>query len=79
MIMDCMINPNNFNPRSPRGGATSEIGRGQTQHSNFNPRSPRGGATQNNLRFEHAEIQISIHAPHEGERPSPSVSFRIHL
>ena len=34
----------------------------------FNPRSPRGGATNAHLtRFQH--IKVSIHAPHEGERP----------
>ena len=34
----------------------------------FNPRSPRGGATRQRIRACH-EVQISIHAPHEGERP----------
>ena len=33
----------------------------------FNPRSPRGGATQTPRRLL-AAAQISIHAPHEGER-----------
>ena len=36
--------------------------------NNFNPRSPRGGATStDNDRLRHGGI--SIHAPHEGERP----------
>src|SRR5690606_4832210 len=34
-----------FNPRSPRGGATSEGGAMARGQGGFNPRSPRGGAT----------------------------------
>ena len=34
----------------------------------FNPRSPRGGATRF-IRYIWSNIIISIHAPHEGERP----------
>ena len=56
----------NFNPRSPRGGATRRTAIPAEQRY-FNPRSPRGGATavppSASLR-----CQISIHAPHEGER-----------
>ena len=39
----------------------------RAEGSCFNPRSPRGGATQSNhhLLLLH---QVSIHAPHEGER-----------
>ena len=37
----------------------------------FNPRSPRGGATEAGFADELVE-NISIHAPHEGERPFPS-------
>ena len=33
----------------------------------FNPRSPRGGATMRTALFEMRD-EISIHAPHEGER-----------
>ena len=36
----------NFNPRSPRGGATRGRRRNCKRKSNFNPRSPRGGATR---------------------------------
>ena len=60
-------NPQNFNPRSPRGGATTTTFTQSAYKVHFNPRSPRGGAT-------HIEQQaagktgISIHAPHEGER-----------
>ena len=35
---------------------------------NFNPRSPRGGATVTKPVFDDNDV-ISIHAPHEGERP----------
>ena len=59
----------NFNPRSPRGGATRAALRVRPWATNFNPRSPRGGATG----YHHgglAAAAISIHAPHEGERPS---------
>ena len=34
-----------FNPRSPRGGATVRYPNGYTYNADFNPRSPRGGAT----------------------------------
>ena len=34
-----------FNPRSPRGGATSICPQECTPTADFNPRSPRGGAT----------------------------------
>ena len=36
----------NFNPRSPRGGATIFLPHGQRVDHDFNPRSPRGGATR---------------------------------
>ena len=36
----------------------------------FNPRSPRGGATAD-LAHDARRKRISIHAPHEGERPCP--------
>ena len=38
--------PCDFNPRSPRGGATQGQGRAGRQADHFNPRSPRGGATR---------------------------------
>ena len=59
--------PEDFNPRSPRGGATTSAARRRRRTKNFNPRSPRGGATA--WRKNKTELQhISIHAPHEGER-----------
>ena len=35
----------------------------------FNPRSPRGGATRKKSKAVFQAKPISIHAPHEGERP----------
>ena len=57
-----------FNPRSPRGGATCPTLRRLLAAAHFNPRSPRGGATINFIYAKHVML-ISIHAPHEGERP----------
>ena len=83
---------NNFNPRSPRGGATIRHIACCRSPLNFNPRSPRGGATATNVVTEpeqkfqstlptrgsdeiyshlSAQKEISIHAPHEGERRYP--------
>ena len=81
--------PCDFNPRSPRGGATcrfsfnNAFGKFQStlptrgsdiifsrlysKYANFNPRSPRGGATDHDFVLPHV-CDISIHAPHEGER-----------
>ena len=58
-----------FNPRSPRGGATSPGHRTASLWSGcFNPRSPRGGATVQSPSLDQ-RVTVSIHAPHEGERP----------
>ena len=63
-----------FNPRTPRGGATRSL---FPLHSflNFNPRTPRGGATDVS---EHHQpvIFISIHAPHEGVRRAGNPTCR---
>ena len=56
-----------FNPRSPRGGATHRVRLGQHNPDYFNPRSPRGGATPKSWINLWGWV-ISIHAPHEGER-----------
>ena len=58
----------NFNPRSPRGGATIRRLNPGRRCRYFNPRSPRGGATIYNHIVCDFDL-ISIHAPHEGERP----------
>ena len=62
-----------FNPRSPRGGATTYRRNGGGGQTGFNPRSPRGGATIYTVP-ETADIYVSIHAPHEGERPLGDIS-----
>ena len=59
---------NDFNPRSPRGGATTAPPPQGSGRRYFNPRSPRGGATPVRIRLDKREAEISIHAPHEGER-----------
>ena len=88
-----------FNPRSPRGGATCRAGLGSKsmgisihaphegerrwgrQHHRsgayFNPRSPRGGATVEYFGDGAPVVGISIHAPHEGERPAKERYRRI--
>ena len=45
------------------------------EDTDFNPRSPRGGATNANAGYLTAPV-ISIHAPHEGERPARWCSLR---
>ena len=69
--------PYNFNPRSPRGGATHGTHIHNVPRLYFNPRSPRGGATAPDIN-EPDNGGISIHAPHEGERrylPPVRVAF----
>ena len=63
--LSCIISY--FNPRSPRGGATTARLLQGSGRRYFNPRSPRGGATITAL-TDAAGTTISIHAPHEGER-----------
>ena len=65
----------NFNPRSPRGGATVSRKARRTKWKHFNPRSPRGGATRRKQYLILIHI-ISIHAPHEGERPCAAILHR---
>ena len=60
-----------FNPRSPRGGATIDLVVQDCEQLGFNPRSPRGGATRHAVGAVCQLHQVSIHAPHEGERRSP--------
>ena len=51
-----------------RGGDVGGAG-GADQLRDFNPRPPRGGATDKILALT-GDIEISIHAPREGGRPS---------
>ena len=61
-----LFTPGNFNPRSPRGGATPAR---EVSLSNmiFQSTLPTRGSDAR-LRGISADKQISIHAPHEGER-----------
>ena len=65
-----------FNPRSPRGGATGRLDRPLIM-KDFNPRSPRGGATFHRPPRP-SQDDISIHAPHEGERRTEKRGRRGH-
>ena len=65
----------NFNPRSLRGGSDYIIMTFIHTFGHFNPRSPRGGATIRRSRADFV-AGISIHAPHEGERPLSQCTIR---
>ena len=58
----------NFNPRSPRGGATSPL-RGSALASIFQSTLPTRGSDAVDYYTKNVPYEISIHAPHEGERP----------
>ncbi len=61
-------NDHNFNPRSPRGGATvfCQFARVELEISIH---APREGERQSSTDTSYTTITISIHAPREGERP----------
>ena len=70
IFISCVfLSSTSFNPRSPRGGATFSYRLSTHIDSRFNPRSPRGGATKR-LCGGWLHSPVSIHAPHEGERPN---------
>ena len=57
-----------------RGSDASSLGT-RNYHRCFNPRSPRGGATR--WRGINLDLRrVSIHAPHEGERPGAYPAVR---
>ena len=58
-----------FQSTLPTRGSDTICGLQQPQVWNFNPRSPRGGATDIDKDTLFMAAEISIHAPHEGERP----------
>ena len=58
----------NFNPRSPRGGATDK-GRQYRPKGEFQSTLPTMGSDLRRGRGRRGGQSISIHAPHEGERP----------
>ena len=66
MILAALALGVNFNPRSPRGGATGDTA-AQNGVVSFQSTLPTRGS--DNARAELLQhIIISIHAPHEGER-----------
>ena len=52
MVQSTTRHKDDFNPRTPRGGATSAA-RKRSTHIYFNPRTPRGGATN----AEHGKVK----------------------
>ena len=64
-----------FNPRSPRGGATLCHMSFQSAYKTFQSTLPTRGSDQNIYKVSYFLHQISIHAPHEGERPKYIYSF----
>ena len=57
----------NFNPRTPQGGATYVATARKVVMFNFNPRTPQGGATLRRY-IKCMLLTISIHAPRKGVR-----------
>ena len=57
-----------FQSTLPTRGSDSPCSPAYASRRYFNPRSPRGGATQQHPVLFHQVQNISIHAPHEGER-----------
>ena len=57
----------NFNPRSPRGGATTSTMHQYTRYT-FQSTLPTRGSDAHRGSENDSENIISIHAPHEGER-----------
>ena len=64
---DILAKYQKFQSTLPTRGSDSPTRRTGAVPMHFNPRSPRGGATST-LVNPGVEIDISIHAPHEGER-----------
>ena len=62
----------NFNPRSPRGGATIAVYKPFAVHIKFQSTLPTRGSDTDKERQLIAIDEISIHAPHEGERQRKS-------
>ena len=62
-----------FNPRSPRGGATCAVVAG-ARGEKFQSTLPTRGSDAPVSRYELSLVQVSIHAPHEGERLTKSAA-----
>ena len=64
------LDPTDFNPRSPRGGATMRSRRCSSGGTVFQSTLPTRGSDPQARFHLFPPLRISIHAPHEGERPS---------
>ena len=60
-----------FNPRSPRGGATDLVVRAISDYKAFQSTLPTRGSDIS-VKERRIKKEVSIHAPHEGERRSGS-------
>ena len=58
-----------FNPRSPRGGATVTVTKLDKVATTFQSTLPTRGSDPMDIAAGVLGLNISIHAPHEGERP----------
>ena len=67
----------NFNPRSPRGGATHHTYRTSTIGI-FQSTLPTRGSDSFSFAVGFISASISIHAPHEGERLNFTITYIIH-
>ena len=61
--------PIDFNPRSPRGGATLCAYQAYRINRQISIHAPHEGERRPRVSQKHRPRKISIHAPHEGERP----------
>ena len=61
-----------FQSTLPTRGSDVYTQAGGWLYPSFNPRSPRGGATAAAVGRE-LDVFVSIHAPHEGERPPQGI------
>ena len=66
-----------FNPRSPRGGATVSRMAAASALSPFQSTLPTRGSDVHHIGGFLVQQAVSIHAPHEGERPQQSNPFTI--
>ncbi len=69
----CICRCENFNPRSPRGGATLNAVYAQKVIA-ISIHAPHEGERRRHGRHRGGGDQISIHAPHEGERRTKNPS-----
>ena len=72
------LNFSTFQSTLPTRGSDACSNRPLFSSACFNPRSPRGGATSS-AAFIASYRSVSIHAPHEGERPSGTHATRLRV